>query len=96
MALRDDRMLENEELFRTANERLHQRVEETVTGEPVPFLCECLDELCLERVEMTLKAYRHVRASPDTFAVVPGHAAPSGEVVVEDHGEFHVVQKEAA
>jgi hypothetical protein len=90
-------MRENEELFRMANNRLRRQIEDAVpAGEPVPFLCECMDELCMARVEMTMGDYRHVRASDDTFTVAPGHAAPDGEVVVEKKGGFHVVRKEAA
>jgi hypothetical protein len=97
MASRDDRMRENEELFRTANDRLREQVEDVVPARrPVPFLCECMDELCMERIDLTLRDYRHVRASNDTFAVAPGHAAPDGEVIVEEQGAFHVVRKEAS
>jgi len=97
MASRDDRLRENEELFRTANDRLHEQIEDVVPdGRSVPFLCECMNELCMERMEMTLGEYRHVRASNDTFAVVPGHAAPFGEVVVKELDAFHVVRKEAS
>ena len=96
MASRDDRMRENEELFRTANERLRKHVEDAVLpGEAVPFLCECMDELCMKRIDLTLTEYRQVRARDDTFAVAPGHAAPRGEVVVDQHDGFHVVRKEA-
>jgi hypothetical protein len=92
-----DRMRENEELFRTANERLREQIADSVTADRlVPFLCECVDELCLDRVEMTLDDYRRVRADEDTFAVTPGHAAVDGEVVVSEHDSFHVVRKEAA
>lgn len=45
---------------------------------------------------MTLRDYRHVRASDDTFVVAPGHAAPHREVIVEEREAFQVVQKEAA
>jgi len=97
MALQLDRMRENEELFRTANERLREQIADSVTADRlVPFLCECEDELCMERMEMTLDDYRRVRADEDTFAVVPGHAAGAGEVVVREHDSFHVVRKEAA
>jgi hypothetical protein len=90
-------MRENEELFRMANDRLRGQIEDAVAdGEPIPFLCECMDDLCMARVEMTMGDYRHVRASDDTFAVAPGHAAPDGEVVVEEKDGFHVVRKEAA
>jgi hypothetical protein len=97
MALHLDRMRENEEVFRMANERLRGRIAGSVTADRlVPFLCECEDELCLERMEMTLDDYGRVRADRNTFAVVPGHAAAHGEVVVHEHRSFHVVRKEAA
>ena len=97
MAPRQDRLRENEELFRTANERLRQHIEDAVDpGRPVPFLCECVDELCMERIEMTMDDYQHVRAREDTFAVVPGHVALDGEVIREHHDAFYVVQKKEA
>jgi hypothetical protein len=97
MALPQDKMRENEELFRMANERLREQVAAAVPADRlVPFVCECMDERCMERMEMTLEDYRRVRADDDTFAVVPGHAAEHGEVVVRVLGSFHVVRKEAA
>jgi hypothetical protein len=97
MAPQQDRMRENEELFRMANERLRAQIADAVTAKTsVPFLCECVDELCMARLEMTLDDYRGVRAEEDTFAVAPGHAAGAGEEVVEEHDSFHVVRKEAA
>jgi len=96
MALQKNRMRENEELFRTANERLVEQVADAVPADrPVPFLCECADDLCMARIEMTFDDYRGVRADSDTFAVVPGHAV-EGEVVVREVESFHVVRKEAA
>ena len=97
MALQLDRMRENEELFRMANERLRQQVAGSVTADRlVPFVCECADELCLEQVEMTLDGHRRVRADENTFAVAPGHAAEEGEVIMQEYDSFHVVRKEAA
>jgi hypothetical protein len=96
MAMQTARMRENEEVFRVANERLHRQIADAVAADRlVPFLCECADERCMERVEMTLADYESVRAHPDTFAVVPGHAVEQVEKIVEDRGSFHVVQKEA-
>lgn len=89
-------MRENEELFRKANERLREQVADDVqAGRVVPFLCECADDLCMARMEMTFDDYLGVRADSDTFAVVPGHAV-DGEVVVRELSSFHVVRKEAA
>jgi hypothetical protein len=88
-------MRENEEVFRKANERLRAQVENVVSlGQAVPFLCECMNEVCMERIDLTLAEYRHVRESNDTFAVVPGHAAPRGEVVAEERDAFHIVRKD--
>jgi hypothetical protein len=90
-------MRENEEVFRMANERLRGQIAGSVsTDRLVPFLCECEDDLCMERMEMTLDDYHRVRADEDTFAVVPGHAAEEGEIVVQENDSFHVVRKEAA
>ena len=50
----------------------------------------------MDRMEMTLDDYQGVRAHEDTFAVLPGHAAERGEVVVDERSSFHVVRKEAA
>jgi hypothetical protein len=90
-------MRETEELFRTANERLLKQIENAVPPDQVvPFLCECTDDVCMKRIDMTLGDYRQVRASDDTFAVAPGHAAPRGEVIVAERDAFHVVRKDAA
>ena len=89
-------MRENEELFRTANERLRERVKVEVSDDRVvPFLCECADDLCMARVEMTLEDYLRLRADGDTFMVVPGHAFEHGEVVVRELPSYHVVRKVA-
>ena len=97
MSLQADRMRENEELFRLANERLREHVADVASVDSVvPFLCECSDELCMARMEMRIDEYRRLRADADTFAVVPGHAAEEGEVVVRELETFHVVRKEPA
>jgi hypothetical protein len=97
MSLRKDRIRENEELFRMANERLREHIPGAASDDRVvPFLCECADDLCLARMEMRLDEYRRLRADENTFAVVPGHAAEDGEVLVRELPRFHVVRKEAA
>jgi hypothetical protein len=97
MTLQEDRMRENEELFRMANERLHEQIEGAVTGgRLVPFLCECADDLCMGRMEMTLDDYRRLRADDEAFGVLPSHVAEHGEVVVRELDSYHVVRKETA
>jgi hypothetical protein len=84
----------NEALFREVNERV-----KTINqgfGEPLPetdFVCECGLDSCTERVRMTLDAYEELRSNPTRFAVRPGHELPDVETVVEEHGDYVVVEK---
>lgn len=95
--MQQERMRENEELFRTLNERLVEQVADTLEDDRVvPFLCECADDLCMARMEMTLDEFKQLRAEDGTFGVLPGHAFDEGEVVVREVGPYHVVRKEAA
>jgi hypothetical protein len=96
MAVRDQKLAENQRLFRNANERLVERVDEfSSEGASVPFLCECADADCLGRVDLTLSRYREVRSENDRYVILPEHPMVKSERVVEDNGHFHVVRKEA-
>jgi hypothetical protein len=96
VAGRDRRLAENQELFRKANERFEERVEEyTRDGVSAPFLCECADEECLGRVHLTLPRYQEVRQHRDRYVILAGHPTIEGERLVEDAGEFQIVQKDA-
>jgi hypothetical protein len=90
-------LIENQERFRRANERLHERVRAMVRGEqPIPFICECADESCLEPVHVTSREYLTVRDADSRFLIVNGHPTVDGEEVVEDRGEYAVVEKSPA
>jgi hypothetical protein len=92
--VREERLVENQTLFRQANERLEQAVEDQVAeAQRVPFLCECADALCRGRVNLTLEQYHELRARENRFAIVPGHPRVEGEEMVEDCEGFHVVEK---
>jgi hypothetical protein len=87
-------LAENQHAFRRANERFAERAAKLVSeGTPVPFLCECADERCLARIELSLAQYRAVREHPDRFMIGPGHPTPEEEKVVSDNGRFQVVEK---
>jgi hypothetical protein len=97
MTLQEDRIRENEELFRMANQRLHEQISGGMSGDRlVPFLCECADDLCMARMEMTVDDYRSLRADGEAFGVLPGHVAEHGEVVVRELHSYRVVRKDAA
>jgi hypothetical protein len=93
-AEREARLADNQALFRMANERLEERVEEYGSGDSIPFLCECADVTCLGRIDLTLSAYREVRATPSRFVILPGHAMTKGERVVADRTGFQIVEKD--
>jgi hypothetical protein len=90
---RSARLAQNEATFRAGNELIEKAA--GGGGEvPVPYLCECGDETCFERVTLTVAEYEAVRSDPARFFVVPGHEdLTAGEVVVESFPSYAVVEK---
>ena len=85
------RLAENEDLFRTTNDQIQASAEEHgVDSHVYSFLCECSDEDCTARVELTLAEYTHIRADPTRFVVKKDHVVKEIEQVVE-RAEDHVV-----
>lgn len=84
----------NEALFREVNERIEQVSESLqITTEQLAILCECGDESCTERVEVSTTDYERIRADPTLFFVLPGHEAPEVEDIVEQTRGWDVVRK---
>jgi hypothetical protein len=95
MGSREERLVENEERFRSANDRLADAAEEQAPdASAIPFLCECADDLCLGRVELTPSSYQDVRAHPDRFVIIAGHLQAEAEHVVGMLGPYELVEKE--
>jgi hypothetical protein len=86
----------NETLFREINERL-EGLNKTFSEltDKIEFVCECADGTCIERFPMDVAAYERLRADATTFAVKPGHELPDMEEVIEEHGHYLVVRKQA-
>ncbi len=90
----EDRLVQNQELFRRANERLGELVADRVPhGRSVPFLCECADEECVGTVPVPFDEFERVRAQPRRFVVLPGHRLVPLEHVVERRDEYCIVEK---
>ena len=90
---RSARLAKNEAIFRAGNESIDKAAGGRV--EKAPYLCECGEQSCLARVELSPGEYEAVRAHPARFFVVPGHEdLTAGEVVVEEHDRFTVVEKQ--
>jgi hypothetical protein len=95
MPSRDERVAENEAMFRVINERLASWSEnrEAPPTEKIDFYCECGNKTCFERVRLTNPEYEAIRADAARFAVVPGHVFPDAEHVVEHRHGYLVVEK---
>jgi hypothetical protein len=94
MGERERRIGRNEALFREVNERVEQLNESfDASGEPMALLCECGDERCFEKIEVTREEYERVRSDPRLFVFVAGHEAPDVEDIVDANERFVTVRK---
>jgi hypothetical protein len=95
MGNREERLIQNEETIRSANEVLAGAAEQSArNASKIPFLCECADDLCLSRVELAQTEYERVRAHTDRFVIIAGHLQAEGEHVVGMLGPYELVEKE--
>lgn len=85
----------NEAFFRDVNERINEQVEVWAhgTGEHAEYLCECSNSDCTFKIELKQDEYEHVRTNGEWFAIVPEHALPEIEDVVERHDRYWIVSK---
>jgi hypothetical protein len=90
---REERLANNEALFRAANERMADWDERHAAHEEELYLCECADPECREKLALTRGQYEHVRAHARHFAVRSGHEIPDVEVVVEKINDWVIVEK---
>jgi hypothetical protein len=93
----EERLAQNEALFREVNERVVEVathfIEVETKSEAVEFTCECGRRDCAEPIAMTVAEYQAIRAEPTRFAVLPAHELPEVESVVERHSTYVVVEK---
>jgi hypothetical protein len=86
----------NEALFREVNERLKDRKEDhSAWAMPSEWICECADQECTERIEMSLLEYEDLRSESTHFAVKPNreHVSLDVERIVEERDGYWVVEK---
>lgn len=94
----EERAARNEALFREANERIADHVDEAglATAERIAFVCECADLTCTETLDLSLEEYEAVRAHPAQFVVRPGHERLEIERVIAESRRYCVVEKMGA
>lgn len=93
---REERLAQNEVLFRTVNEAIEQKAIELGGLDGYEFICECSSSACFDRVVLTLIEYEHVRSGGTRFLVAPGHQNIEVEVVVETKPTCFIVEKDGA
>lgn len=94
MVSRDSRRERNQELFRLGKERPRDVVENQVPEESlVPFLCECADDYCVEKVSVTLEEWEAVASDPKNFLMLAGHQRSDGEQVVASLLHYEIARK---
>jgi hypothetical protein len=91
---REERLAENEALFRAANERMADWEEIHPDGATELYFCECADPACREKVRLQKAEYERVRSNRLHFFVVPGHEIADVETVIERHEGWFVIQKD--
>lgn len=79
-------------LFRVVNERIAELGDGSQLAGRTPFVCECGNRDCPERVELTRAEYESVRAHPRRFVLAVDHENPALEIVVSDNGRFAVAE----
>ncbi len=94
MSTRNERLRENQEAFRHANERLEGVVDGKGDAEAlIPFLCECADAACLDTVQASHAEFDVVHADDLRFFILPGHPRMDGEEVVDRTARYLIVEK---
>ena len=89
-------MVENQDRFRYANERLRSLVVDAGTTDHrhVPFFCECADEECEEKLNATLDEFEEAHLTSQHYFILPEHLTIDGEEATEQNGRYEVVTKE--
>ena len=101
------RQIENEMIFRRANEKVQDELAELDTKHIedgnidltrtedllLHFMCECSDESCIKRIPMKLSVYEKIHDRRDSFIVLPGHQVDPIESVVKKTSGYNVVKK---
>jgi hypothetical protein len=93
---RGARAARNQSLFREINERVKQLNEGFSMVLPVgEWICECADDTCVERIELSAAEYESVRVEGTHFLVAPNdkHVFLDVERVTERTDRYWVVEK---
>jgi hypothetical protein len=90
-----ERIAKNEAVFRATNRELQAAQQEVDGGadQPLEVLCECGRQGCSGVITLTIVEFERVHSEDDRFVVLRGHESPEIERVVEERGDYLVVDK---
>ena len=90
-----ERVARNNDIFRRANEEIHEAAGTLGFDAPIPFLCECTNERCTEVVRLAAADYAEIRSHPRRFVAAPGHQpeADGHERVLERRDGYQTTEK---
>lgn len=105
--LNERRQIENEMIFRRANEKVGDGLDELDSfhaedGNPdlirdddvdLHFKCECSDENCEARIPIKLSLYQKIHLNRDSFIIKIKHQVESIEEVIIKEANYSVVKK---
>lgn len=97
--VRGSRAAENQSIFRSVNEHIHEINRDTSDASAEGhFVCECTKLDCAELMTMTVGAYEAMRADPTHFIVAPdpSHVVADVERIVERTEHYWIVEKVGA
>jgi hypothetical protein len=93
---RETRAVMNQSLFREINERVRDLNEGFSMVLPVgEWICECANDTCTERIEMSPEEYEAIRQDGARFFVAPSneHILADSQRITERHDRYWVVEK---
>ena len=90
-----ERIAKNEEVFRATNREIERAEEQAGPAADgiLEVICECGRDSCDGVIRLSLSDYEDVHGQKDRFVVLRGHESPEIERVVDDRGDFLVVDK---
>jgi hypothetical protein len=96
MSSLEERMAQNELMFRMANERIEEAASYLDFDELLPIICECERQRCTSIVRVAVDDYRAIRMNPRAFIYAIGHehgTVTESTVIESNSGGYTVVEK---
>jgi len=90
---REQRMAQNEALFREVNERIKSTADGLGSAADFEYFCECANADCTFQISLTAAEYENVRADATQFVVLPQHFTPEVETLASEREAYWIVRK---